>query len=282
MPTATTLSTAPIVILSRPTPSTWLITLASPPDNRLTPALLGQLAARLDTVEAEWRALGGGKADPRSGKMGKDVPGALVITSGVLKFFSNGLDYASAMKDERFFEHVFDPVAYRLLTFPLVTVAAINGHAFAGGMVLALCCDFRVMTSSKGLLSMNEISFGSPFPNSFSALLALKIPPRHLRDTLLGKRWAQRELLDVGLVDAVVDDSAGSAPVNGQLGAVVRQAVEVGEREGKKVGLGAWDAIKEGVYYPVMEASKGLRPIQFPYQKAEEFEQRMAKERAKL
>jgi enoyl-CoA hydratase/carnithine racemase len=62
---------------------------------------------------------------------------------------------------------------YRLLTFPLVTIAAINGHgtfmlyrpatcakllpAFAGGMILALACDFRLITSGKGLMSMNEV-----------------------------------------------------------------------------------------------------------------------------
>ena len=48
---------------------------------------------------------------------------------------------------------------YRLLTFPLVTIAAINGHAFAGGMMLALACDFRIMTSGKGMLSMNEVRY---------------------------------------------------------------------------------------------------------------------------
>jgi enoyl-CoA hydratase/carnithine racemase len=57
---------------------------------------------------------------------------------------------------------------YRLLTFPLVTVAAINGHgmsaltptlmlAFAGGFILAMSCDFRLMTSGRGLMCMNEV-----------------------------------------------------------------------------------------------------------------------------
>ncbi len=44
------------------------------------------------------------------------------------------------------------------MTFPLVTVAAVNGHAFAGGMLLALACDFRIMNSEKGMMSMNEVS----------------------------------------------------------------------------------------------------------------------------
>lgn len=43
------------------------------------------------------------------------------------------------------------------MTFPLVTVAAVNGHAFAGGMILALACDFRIMNADKGMMSMNEV-----------------------------------------------------------------------------------------------------------------------------
>lgn len=47
----------------------------------------------------------------------------------------------------------------RLLTFPLITVASINGHCFAGGMLIALSCDYRLMTTGKGWMSMNEVSF---------------------------------------------------------------------------------------------------------------------------
>lgn len=53
---------------------------------------------------------------------------------------------------------VFYPIMNRLLTFPLVTVASINGHCFAGGMLIALSCDYRLMTTGKGWMSMNEVS----------------------------------------------------------------------------------------------------------------------------
>ena len=145
---------------------------------------------------------------------------------------------------------------WRLLTFPLVTVAAITGHAFAGGMVLALCCDFRVMTSGKGLLCMNEvtplpllyhetrdrrltgkISFSSPLPNSFAAFLRLRIPhPPHLRDTLLGRRWTQAQALDAGIIDEIVEATGAEA--------VVSRAVEIGQREGVKAAPGPWGMIK--------------------------------------
>jgi Delta3-Delta2-enoyl-CoA isomerase len=62
----------------------------------------------------------------------------------------------------------------RLLGFPIPVVAAINGHAFAAGFLLAMCCDYRVMKSSKAWLSMNELLFGGPIPHSFSALFNAK------------------------------------------------------------------------------------------------------------
>lgn len=127
----------PNVLLSRPSPTVWQLTLNRGPDNRLHPDLLAELSAHLDTVEAEWRESGGGKLE--AAQKGKGA-GALVITSAFPKFFSNGLDPSSLGNLSNFFESrlradtaltlpaTYDPVFYRLLTFPLVTVAAINGH----------------------------------------------------------------------------------------------------------------------------------------------------------
>ncbi|KAK8865663.1 hypothetical protein IAR55_000808 [Kwoniella newhampshirensis] len=263
----------PYLNLSRPAPTVWQISLASPPDNRLTPPLLSELLEKLDIVETEWRKAGGGLFDPkhREGYEGKGA-GSLIITSDVDKFFSNGLDWANSLKIKNFFEEIFDPATWRLLTFPLMTVAAINGHAFAGGMILALCCDYRIITSGKGYLCMNEVQFGSPLPNSFNALLSLRIPhPQQQRDTLLARRWTQKELLDMGLVDEVVD-----------LPEVVTRAVQVGQREGIKVAAGSWGAIKRGMYNPVLEASKSYRPLNLPPQEEKEFWDRVGRDKAKL
>ena len=90
--------------LTRPHPTVWQISLSSPPDNRLTPELLASLASHLDIVEAEWRRSGGGSSsDPK--KRGEHAgAGALVLTSGCAKFFSNGLDYEKAIAMPNFFE----------------------------------------------------------------------------------------------------------------------------------------------------------------------------------
>lgn len=89
------------VILTRPAPTVWQVTLNRGPDNRLHPDLLNELAAHLDTVEAEWRESGGGKME--EAKKGKGA-GALVITSAFPKFFSNGLDPSSLGDVGGFFE----------------------------------------------------------------------------------------------------------------------------------------------------------------------------------
>lgn len=158
--------------------NSWQITFESSPDNRLTPALLQQLAHALDDVEQQWR----------DGPLKEGKGGSVVLASGISKFFSNGLDYQSAIKDPNFFPgtqevmspcssdintEIFDPVILRLLTFPLITVAAISGHgssyctlqsglltytlAFAGGFIVALACDFRVMVAQKAWCCMNEV-----------------------------------------------------------------------------------------------------------------------------
>lgn len=94
---------APLVVLSRPAPTVWQLTLNSGPDNRLRPDLLGELAAHLDTIEAEWRKSGGGERDDAKRGEHKGA-GAVVITSAFPKFFSNGLDPSVLAAAPNFFE----------------------------------------------------------------------------------------------------------------------------------------------------------------------------------
>ncbi|WVN90185.1 uncharacterized protein L203_105421 [Cryptococcus depauperatus CBS 7841] len=205
--------------LTRPAQNVWQIALDSPPDNRIVPGLLEELHEALNRVEAEWRKAGGAVLDPRKRAeyAGKGA-GALVFTK------------------------MYDPVMWRLLTFPLLTVAAINGHVFAGGMILALCCDYRIMTSGIGFMCMSELTFGAPLPNSFSSMLVSRIPhPQHLRDTLLARRWTQKELINIGLIDEVVEQQQ-----------VISRAVEYGAKEGIKVASGSWGLIKVGTVMTVI------------------------------
>lgn len=93
--------------LSRPKPNVWQITLSSPPDNRLTPDLLASFSNNLDEIEAEWRKASGSRDSiPGSSKdqWGSHGGTGAVVITGSDRFFSNGLDFARAMKIKDFFE----------------------------------------------------------------------------------------------------------------------------------------------------------------------------------
>jgi enoyl-CoA hydratase/carnithine racemase len=93
-----------LTTLTKLHPEVHLITLSSPPDNRLTPEFLKSLNDNLDAVELEWRERGGGMSPPDPSKKDVKVEGGAVIITGIDRFFSNGLDYVNANKNKRFFE----------------------------------------------------------------------------------------------------------------------------------------------------------------------------------
>jgi len=136
-------SRTPVLTLTRPSPIVWQIELHNGVDNRLVKSLINEaFKPALQVVEREWRkerAEGKAKQDKNAGTA------ALVIVGrrDQEKFFSNGFDYPSVFGDPGFFSGTFDPLLLHLLTFPIPTVAAINGHCFAAGAMIALACDYR-------------------------------------------------------------------------------------------------------------------------------------------
>src|SRR5512144_990919 len=104
-------------------------------ENRFNRPFVDDLNAALDTVEAS------------SG------PAALVTTGGAEKFYSNGLDLAWLAGDGQSEGAAFvsDVIRFlgRLMAFTVPTVAAVNGHAFAAGAMMALAHDFRVMRADR-------------------------------------------------------------------------------------------------------------------------------------
>ncbi|KAI0925905.1 hypothetical protein AcV5_008512 [Taiwanofungus camphoratus] len=244
-----------LVTVTHPTPSIWLIELHSGEDSRLTDVLFDKaLHPALDIVERDWRERW------RIAQKNKDKDGgrgALVIVGkrDQSKFFSNGFDYESVVKSPasviNFMPLVVNPFFRRLITFPIPTVAAINGHAFAAAVMLSLCCDYRVMTdgsSRNTWLCMNEIHFGAGWPLSFAAILRAKVPdPRVQRKVALeGHRFTPREALEAGIVDHIV---------KGDTEAVVAKAQEVAESVSGLSKQGSWGLIKRDLYRDVLEAS---------------------------
>lgn len=141
---------------------------------------------------------------------GDDTAGALVLGSASAKFFSAGWDLPELLEldAEGFlaFYRRFNSTSAKLAGLPIPSVAAMAGHAVAGGAIFALACDWRVMGSGKAKFGLNEVDLGVPMPLA-AALLAREVGGwRGGRDLLMaGRLFPPLEALDAGLVDATVE-----------------------------------------------------------------------------
>ncbi|KAL2109067.1 hypothetical protein VUR80DRAFT_3013 [Thermomyces stellatus] len=192
----TTLFTVPIpplddhpggtITVTSPSPQIYLLSISSPPDNRLTTSFCTALVTALSRVQHT------------------QPPGVLIATSSLPKFFSNGLDLAhTSSSAPAFWTSALYPLFRKLLSYPMPTVALLNGHAFAAGLMLAMFCDYRVMNPSRGFLCLNEVDFGALLKPPMSSIFREKLPPATYRSLVLeGRRFAAREAVEAGIVDA--------------------------------------------------------------------------------
>lgn len=131
---------------------------------------------------------------------------ALVLT-GTGTAFSAGVDLRSYLDGGPAYVDDFWPalsgVFSDLLHYPRPVVAAINGHAIAGGCVIACCADYRVM--SGGTIGVPEMLVGIPFPSSALAAVRLTVGPRAASLVCTGENLAPAAALAQGLVDEVVE-----------------------------------------------------------------------------
>ena len=136
-------------------------------------------------------------------------PRALVIT-GRGPIFSAGLDLPALLALPRDamarFIHDFEQVMRRLFTVPVPVIAAINGHAIAGGCVLALQADVRVAAATPSIkLGLNEVAIGLGLPPHVLESLRAQVPASSLVPIALeGRLVAPTEALRLGLIDLVV------------------------------------------------------------------------------
>jgi len=136
-------------------------------------------------------------------------PAALVTTGGEEKFYSNGLDLAWLAGDgekerPQFIKSVLKLLG-RLMAFPMPTVAAINGHAFAAGAMLALAHDFRVMRADRGFFCLPEVDINIPIAPGMMALIESRLSPTVFRTSILmGTRFGGLEAKELGIVDEAV------------------------------------------------------------------------------
>jgi enoyl-CoA hydratase len=153
----------------------------------------------------------------------QSTAGALVIT-GEGKIFSAGVDLPRLVAGGAAYAHEFLPAMNHafetLFAFPKPLVVAVNGHAIAGGCVMACCADYRVMAREPGRIGIPELLVGVPFPVVPLEIVRFAAPPQHLQALIYrGLTLPADEALRYGLVDEVVDADR-----------VVDEAVEVAER----------------------------------------------------
>lgn len=132
--------------------------------------------------------------------------GASLVLTGVDKFFCNGLNLEKLMtlsaEEMELFGRRMAEIHSRFLVLPCPTVAAMNGHAFAGGAFLALSCDYRLMREDRGWFCVSEVDVGVPIPPAMMGILRGKLPANTARDALLtGKRYTADEAVAAGIAD---------------------------------------------------------------------------------
>jgi enoyl-CoA hydratase/carnithine racemase len=136
-----------------------------------------------------------------------------IILTGTGKFFSFGFDipeFLGASK-EAFASYLrkFTRLYRELFLHPKPVVAALNGHAVAGGCMLATACDVRVMVRENAKIGLNEIGFGSSVFAGSLELLRFWVGDRRAQEIVYGGTlYTAEQALDRGLVDAVVPDGA--------------------------------------------------------------------------
>ena len=161
-------------------------------ENRFSLDFLDEVDARLDEIVS-------------SGAGG-------LVTTGTGKFYSNGLDLEWLMA------HGDQMTAYvgrvhalfaRILVCPMPTAAALNGHAFGAGAMLAMAHDYRVMRADRGFFCFPEVDIRIPFTPGMAALIQAKLTPAAaVASMTTGRRFGGVDAVNVGIVDATAAEDA--------------------------------------------------------------------------
>jgi enoyl-CoA hydratase/carnithine racemase len=202
----------------------WILHLGDD-ENRFNPDWMTAVGAALDEVAA--------KPEPRA-----------LVTHASGKIWSNGLDLDWLGQNQEqvqpFVDQVHELFA-KFLAAPLPTVAAIQGHCFAAGAMLALAHDWRVMRADRGFFCLPEADINIPFTPGMSALIQSRLTPAAATTAMIGaKRFGGEEAASLGIVDAATAEDQ-----------VLAQAVELAGAHAAKLG-GTLATIKERMYAPAL------------------------------
>ena len=226
------------------TSTTTILTLARAKANALNAAMLAEIETALDRAAADANT--------------RDV----ILTSNQPNFFSAGFDVKEVFQYDRpsmqRFLAAFGGLVHKLHHLPKPTVAAIPGHAFAGGAILALACDFRIMADGEFGFAMNEINVGVVLPPLVFRLLADAAGTSHARRMVLtGEAVSPARAKEIGLVDEVAPSSE-----------VMDRAMQLAKTLGEKPAAtyrGIKAAIREATGHSESDTGAGFEPPLDPW-----------------
>src|SRR5215470_6398467 len=163
-----------------------VLTLNRPPANAINEDLLADLLAALETARAD------------------DAVRAVVLT-GAGAFFGGGFDLSAPPRDATAttrLNALYRDAHVGLLAPPKPTIAMINGHAIAGGLVMALACDYRLALEGDYRIGLNEIAIGASFPKAAFEIVRLRLTHARGSELLLGAAlYPAGQALRLGVAD---------------------------------------------------------------------------------
>ena len=201
-------------------------------ENRFHPDWIASVNAALEEVEKT--------EGPRS-----------LVAAATGKFYSNGLDLewlsAHTGRHQDYIDSVHRLFA-RVLSLPVITVAAIQGHAFAAGAMFSLAHDFRVMRADRGYWCLPEVDINMAFSPGMAALIQVRLAPQAAHEAMVtGRRYSGTDAEAAGIIDWAVPEDAVRAT-----------AVQIAQAQVTKAGdtLGR---IKARMYAPALAVLGGSR-----------------------
>jgi enoyl-CoA hydratase len=166
-----------------------LLTLDRPPANAIDEELLGDLAAALAAARSD------------------DTVRAVILT-GAGRFLSGGFDLTAPRRDAAAtgrLQTLYRDTHLALLELPKPTVAMVQGHAIAGGLVLALACDYRLGLDGEYKVGLNEVAIGASFPRVALEIVRLRLTHGRAAELLLGAAlYPASQAVRLGIVEELL------------------------------------------------------------------------------
>jgi enoyl-CoA hydratase len=183
-----------------------------PPANAIDESLLADLSVAIDEARAD------------------DAVRAVVLT-GAGAFFGGGFDLSAPRRDARAtadLAALYREAHLGLLSLPKPTLAMVNGHAIAGGLVTALACDYRLGVEGDYRIGLNEVAIGASFPRVAFEIVRLRLPHARASELLLGAAlYPASQAIRLGVVDELLPKETFEATVlrrAARMGAFPREA----------------------------------------------------------